>query len=94
MAWGVYGVVKFGFTAYPIPRGGLPVLHRGFTGHLPAVRLEMVVETFRIRIRSVNLRKIIFDYFERGGDKRRAFGSPSARLVRACRFDSVGTFRA
>lgn len=43
----------------------------------------MVIKAFRIRIASFDRRKIIFDYFDRGDDKRRAFSSPIARLVRA-----------
>lgn len=83
--------VKLGFAAHPISRGGFPVFYRIFTGS-PAVSREIVVKAFRIRIASFDRRKIIFDYFERGDDKRRAFGSPSARLVRARRYRSVVTF--
>ncbi len=75
-------VAEFGFAAHPISRGGFPVFYRIFTGS-PAVGREIVVKAFRIRIASFDRRKIIFDYFERGDDKRRAFGSPLARLVRA-----------
>ncbi len=34
----------------------------------------MVVKAFGICIASFDRRKIIFDYFERGSNKRRAFG--------------------
>jgi len=68
-------VAEFGFAAHPISRGGFPVFYRIFTGS-PAVSREIVVKAFRIRIASFDRRKIIFDYFERGDDKRRAFGSP------------------
>ena len=65
--------VKLGFAAHPVSGGGFPIFHRGFTGYSPAVSLEVIVKTFRIRIRSLDRQKIIFDHFERGSNKRPAF---------------------
>ena len=84
--------IKLGFAAHPISRGGFPVFFRVFT-RSPAVGREMGVKAFRIRIASLDRQKIFSHIFERGDDKRRAFGSPVTRLVRATWGDSVGTYR-
>lgn len=76
-------VAEFGFAAASnFAAAAFQFFYRVFTGS-PAVGREIVVKAFGIRRGPFNRRKIIFDYFERGSNKRRAFACDSARLVRA-----------
>lgn len=70
------------FASYPVSGSGFPILHRVFTGS-PAVRREMIVETFGISFRPVDSQEKVFYGFYLGDDKRRAFGCPITRFVRA-----------
>lgn len=70
------------FASYPVSGSGFPIPHWIFTGS-PAVRCEMIVETFGIRFRPVDSQEKVFNGFYLGDDKRRAFGCPITWFVRA-----------
>ena len=84
VCWGVR-------PARPRSDGCPPIFHLVFTDH-PAFRLVEIDEALGIDRISL-FGNIIFDLLGRGDDKRRAFGSPVTRLVRAHSFGVVTDIR-